>query len=122
MMRQAADLTNFVWQVIRYPLQLEPMHKLKYFEEREKFDITVYLKNPMVLMGLMMAFMAFVMPKMVSALLRLAMLRRLLPFMLAEQGQARTLGDISLRVGISSPSAPLVLPVKEGTSRKITTA
>ena len=45
------------------------MHKLKYFEEREKFDITVYLKNPMVLMGLMMAFMAFVMPKMVSALL-----------------------------------------------------
>jgi hypothetical protein len=73
-MRQAANLTNFVWQVIRYPLQLEPLHKLKYFEEREKFDITVYLKNPMVLMGLMMAFMAFVMPKMVSALLCLAML------------------------------------------------
>ena len=55
-----------LWQVIRYPLQLEPLTRLKYFEEREKFDPTVYLKNPMVLMGLMMAFMAFVMPKMVS--------------------------------------------------------
>ena len=56
-----------VGQVIPYPLQLEPTQKLKYFEEREKFDPTVYLKNPMVLMGVMMAFMAFVMPKMVSS-------------------------------------------------------
>ena len=35
-------------------------------QDREKFDPTVYLKNPMVLMGLMAAFMAFVMPKMVT--------------------------------------------------------
>ena len=43
------------------------MQKFKYFEEREKFDPTQYLKNPMVIMGLMAAFMAFVMPKMVIA-------------------------------------------------------
>jgi len=53
-------------KVVRYPLQLEPMTKLRYFEEREKFDPTSYLKNPMVMMGLMAAFMAFVMPKMVE--------------------------------------------------------
>ena len=35
-------------QVARYPLQLEPMTKFKYYEEREKFDPTSYLKNPMV--------------------------------------------------------------------------
>ena len=61
-------------QVIRYPLQLEPMTRFKYYEEREKFDPTTYLKNPMVMMGLMAAFMAFVMPKMVCLLLPLLLL------------------------------------------------
>lgn len=53
-------------KVLAVPLQLHPATRHKYFEEREKFDPTVYLKNPMVLMGLMAALMAFVMPKMVE--------------------------------------------------------
>ena len=35
---------------MQYPLQLEPSHKLKYFEAEEPFNPLVYLKNPMVLM------------------------------------------------------------------------
>ncbi|KAJ1492582.1 hypothetical protein T484DRAFT_1770527 [Baffinella frigidus] len=49
-----------------YPLKLEPRGRQKYFEEREKFDITVYLKNPMVIMGVGVTLMAFVLPKMVE--------------------------------------------------------
>jgi hypothetical protein len=40
-------------KVLPFPLQLHPNQKVKYFEEREKFDPTSYLKNPMVMMGLM---------------------------------------------------------------------
>jgi len=40
-------------KVLPFPLQLHPNLKVKYFEEREKFDPTAYLKNPMVMMGLM---------------------------------------------------------------------
>ena len=44
----APSHTHTHTQVARYPLQLEPMTKFKYYEEREKFDPTSYLKNPMV--------------------------------------------------------------------------
>ena len=33
-----------------YPLELEPSHKIKYFEQEEPFNPLVYLKSPMVLM------------------------------------------------------------------------
>ena len=44
-----------------YPLQLEPSHKIKYFEIEEPFNPLVYLKSPYFLMigfsGLMMFMM-----------------------------------------------------------------
>ncbi|EKX54339.1 hypothetical protein GUITHDRAFT_149982 [Guillardia theta CCMP2712] len=55
-----------VGKPVKYPLTLQPSIRVKYFEEREKFDPTVYLKNPMVVMGIIAALMAFVMPKMVE--------------------------------------------------------
>uniref|UniRef100_A0A7S0F1Z4 ER membrane protein complex subunit 7 beta-sandwich domain-containing protein n=1 Tax=Hanusia phi TaxID=3032 RepID=A0A7S0F1Z4_9CRYP len=55
-----------VGKPVKYPLMLFPTMRVKYFEEREKFDPTVYLKNPMVVMGIIAALMAFVMPKMVE--------------------------------------------------------
>jgi hypothetical protein len=51
-----------------YPLKVTPISRLNYFVEREKFDATSYLKNPMVLIiGLSMVMM-FIMPKMVDNL------------------------------------------------------
>lgn len=53
-------------RVFPYPLKLDPKGRQNYFEPREKFDITVYLKNPMVVMGIGVTLMAFVMPKMIE--------------------------------------------------------
>ncbi len=51
---------------VPYPLKLAPITRLNYFVEREKFDITSYLKNPMVLIIGLSAVMMFIMPKMVE--------------------------------------------------------
>ena len=38
-------------QRLLYPLQLDPSHKIKYFDQEEPFNPMVYLKHPFVLMG-----------------------------------------------------------------------
>ena len=38
-------------QRLIYPLQLDPSHKIKYFDIEEPFNPAVYLKHPLVLMG-----------------------------------------------------------------------
>mmetsp|Transcript_27842 Transcript_27842/g.56990 ORF Transcript_27842/g.56990 Transcript_27842/m.56990 type:complete len:220 (-) Transcript_27842:403-1062(-) len=53
-------------KAVHYPLRLEAAGIAKYFEEREKFNPLNYLKNPMVMMMLFVAIMAFVMPKMIN--------------------------------------------------------
>ena len=53
-------------QRLLYPLQLEPSHKIKYFEIEEPFNPMVYLKSPMVLMigvSMLMMFMMKSVPK-----------------------------------------------------------
>ena len=53
-------------QRLMYPLQLEPGHKIKYFDIEEKFNPLVYLKSPMVLMigvSMVMMFMMKQVPK-----------------------------------------------------------
>ena len=44
-----------------YPLQLEPNHRIKYFEIEEPFNPLVYLKSPYFLMIGFSMFMMFMM-------------------------------------------------------------
>ena len=51
---------------LMYPLELEPSHKIKYFEIEEPFNPMVWLKSPMVLMigvSMMMMYMMKAVPK-----------------------------------------------------------
>jgi hypothetical protein len=51
---------------IPYPLQLRPDAAISHFAAREPFDVMSYLKQPMVIMVLIMGFMALVMPKLMG--------------------------------------------------------
>ena len=66
--------TAFLWIMnsgskgvrLLYPLQLEPSHKIKYFDIEEAFNPLVYLKSPMVLMigvSLLLMYMMKAVPK-----------------------------------------------------------
>lgn len=47
-----------------YPLQLEPSHRIQYFEIEEPFNPLVYLQNPMVIMVGVSAMLMFMMKRM----------------------------------------------------------
>jgi len=50
-------------EVLPYPLLLDPRGKAKYFVPREEYSMLGMLKNPMVIMMLVVGVMAFVLPK-----------------------------------------------------------
>mmetsp|Transcript_37836 Transcript_37836/g.57902 ORF Transcript_37836/g.57902 Transcript_37836/m.57902 type:complete len:83 (+) Transcript_37836:310-558(+) len=53
-------------QRLMYPLELEPSHKVKYFEIEEPFNPLNYMKDPYMLMigfGVLMMYMMKAMPK-----------------------------------------------------------
>lgn len=49
-----------------YPLQIRPERKAEYFQQREPYNFWGLLKNPMVIMMGITAFMVIVMPRMMS--------------------------------------------------------
>eukprot|EP00947_MAST-08B_sp_MAST-8B-sp1_P000664 g664.t1 len=55
-------------KTIKYPLTIEPLQKVEYFEKRESFGLHTILRNPMMIMLAMTLFFAVIMPKMMSGM------------------------------------------------------